>query len=168
MPNLGRSITLPRLKELFAEEVDGGEQSLRRWASQYLNIEIGLGLKSEHWPGARHWEKNGDSSVTLGYILEVSDVVTIGGDGGGLDDILGLTVIGRHAETGQWLIWTHGWLHRDVLGLRKQEAPRFLDFEAQGDLTLVDKMDDAFDAFAEICEQVNDTGKLAEIGRAHV
>ena len=164
VPNLDRSITLPRLKELFAEEVDGGEQSLRRWCSQYLNIEIGLGLKSEHWPGARHWEKNGDPEMTLAQILEQSDLVTVGGDGGGLDDILGLTVIGRHAETGRWQAWTHGWLHRDVLGLRKQEAPRFLDFESQGDLDIVDSMDDAFEAFADLCDQVNESGKLAGIG----
>ena len=164
VPNLGRSITLPRLRELYAEEVDGGEQSLRRWCSQYLNIEVGLGLKSDHWPGARHWEKNGDKTLTLAGILEASDVIAVGGDGGGLDDILGLTVIGRDAETGQWLAWTHGWLHRDVLGLRKQEAPRFLDFQKQGDLDLVDSIDEAFEAFADLCEQVYDTGKLTAIG----
>ena len=164
VPNLGRSITLPRLKELYAEEVDGGEQSLRRWCSQYLNIEIGLGLKSEHWPGARHWEKNGDPDLTLADILEQSDLITIGGDGGGLDDILGLTVVGREAGTGQWLVWTHGWLHRDVLSLRKQEAPRFLDFERAGDLDLVDSLDEAFEAFADLCDQVHETGKLAGVG----
>ena len=164
VPNLGRSITLPRLRELYAEEVDGGEQSLRRWCSQYLNIEVGLGLKSDHWPGARHWEKNGDKTLTLAGILEASDVIAIGGDGGGLDDILGLTVIGRDAETGQWLAWTHGWLHRDVLSLRKQEAPRFLDFQRQGDLDIVDSIDEAFEAFADLCEQVNETGNLTAIG----
>ena len=164
VPNLGRSITLPRLRELFAEEVDGGEQSLRRWCSQYLNIEVGLGLKSDHWPGARHWEKNGDATLTLDRLLETSDLVTVGGDGGGLDDILGLTIVGRHAETGRWMAWTHGWLHRDVLTLRKQEAPRFLDFQRAGDLDIVESMDEAFESFADLCDQVNESGKLAGIG----
>jgi len=164
VPNLGRSITLPRLRELFAEEVDGGEVSLRRWCSQYLNIEVGLGLKSDHWPGARHWEKNADPDLTLASLIEQSDLVTIGGDGGGLDDILGLAVIGRHAETGRWMVWAHGWLHRDVLALRKQEAARFLDFSAHGDLTLVDSMDEAFEAFADQCDEVNESGKLAGLG----
>ena len=164
VPNLGRSITLPRLRELYAEEVGGDEGSLRRWCSQYLNIEIGLGLKSDHWPGARHWEKNADPDLTLARILDESDVVTVGGDGGGLDDILGLTIVGRHAVTGVWMVWTHGWLHRDVLKLRKQEAPRFLDFQNAGDLDIVDSMDEAFEAFADLCDQVNESGKLAGIG----
>lgn len=164
VPNLGRSITLPRLKELFAEESDDGEQSIRRWCSQYLNIQVGLGLKSDHWVGARHWEKNGDPSLTLAAILARSDVVTIGVDGGGLDDILGLVVLGRDAESGKQLAWAHGWLQRDVLALRKQDAPKFIELEAAGDLTLVEAISDAFGEVADLVEEVSDTDKLIGVG----
>jgi phage terminase large subunit-like protein len=34
-----------------------GDEEVQRWASQHLNIEIGLGLKSDRWRGADYWEQ---------------------------------------------------------------------------------------------------------------
>jgi phage terminase large subunit-like protein len=152
-------------------ERDGPDQ-LALFASQHFNVEIGVGLLTDHWPGARHWEKNGDAELTLAVLILDSDVITIGIDGGGLDDMLGLTIVGR-SRTGEmrngklvyrWFAWSHAWLHRDVLELRKQDAPKFKDLEAAGDLTIVD---DLAVAYAELVDQVmeiGDTGKLGEIG----
>ena len=164
IPNLGRSITIARLRELYAEEAEDGPQALNRWCSQYLNIEVGLGLKHDHWSGARHWAKNGNPEITLETILARSDLMTIGIDGGGLDDILGLCVLGRDRESGLWLAWGHGWLHRDVLEMRKSEAPKLLELEALAELTLVDRIAEAFDDVVDICEQVYATGRLYCIG----
>ena len=93
-----------------------------RWASQHLNIEIGLALRSDRWVSADYWQAAADPSLTLESILERSEVVAVGIDGGGLDDLLGLAVLGRDRDTRQWLLWTHAWAHTSVLERRKSEA----------------------------------------------
>jgi phage terminase large subunit-like protein len=91
-------------------------------------------------------------------------VVDIGIDGGGLDDLLGLAVVGRDSETREWLAWTHAWAHPSVLERRKSEAARFKDFEKDGDLTLVKQIGDDVYEVAEICAQCEASGLLDKIG----
>jgi phage terminase large subunit-like protein len=64
--------------------------------------------------------------------------VTIGIDGGGLDDLLAVTVIGRHRETGAWMWWSKAWVDRKVLELRKEIAASLQDLADAGDLEIVD------------------------------
>ncbi|MCM5085329.1 hypothetical protein MMO66_29800, partial [Escherichia coli] len=70
-------------------------------------------------------------------ILRRADVVTVGIDGGGLDDLLGMYVIGRDRETREWLGWGHAWVHETAVVRRKSEVSRFQDFVACGDMTIV-------------------------------
>ena len=56
LPNLGRSITLDRLVSDYRVAREKGDQEERRWASQHLNVEIGLALHDDRWPGADYWE----------------------------------------------------------------------------------------------------------------
>ena len=49
---------------------------------------------------------NIEPSLNLDAILERCDLVTIGIDGGGLDDLLGVGVIGREKKTKRWLAWS--------------------------------------------------------------
>ena len=163
-PNLGASVDREWLEDELRKAQEAGEESLRGFLSKHLNVEIGIALQSDYWPGARHWEKNGDASLTLEGLLARSDVVTVGIDGGGLDDLLGLAVIGRDRETRKWLHWGHAWAHRDVLELRKSEAPRLLDFAGIGDLTISESMGEAFADLVDIVERVNESGKLAKVG----
>ncbi|WP_131116493.1 terminase TerL endonuclease subunit [Lichenihabitans psoromatis] len=163
-PNDGRSITVDRLVEDFDTAKLAGEEELRRWASQHLNVEIGMALGSDRWPGAEHWEKRADPSMTFENILTLSDVITVGIDGGGLDDLLGLAVIGRDKVTREWRLWIHAWMHRNVLERRKSEASNFLDFERDGDLSIVDDMGTAYAALVDRVVQCNDAGLLASVG----
>lgn len=163
-PNLGKSIWIPRLEKDLAEVREKGEDEVRIWISQHLNIEMGLGLHSERWAGADHWEGRGNPELTLEEILELSDVVCMGGDGGGLDDLLGVAVIGRHAETRQWLHWAHGWADRQVLERRKDIAPALKDFERDGDLTLVDELGQDMAELQDVFERVEASGKLYKLG----
>jgi phage terminase large subunit-like protein len=163
-PNNGRSITVDRLRPDYEAAVAAGEEELRRWASQHLNVEIGLALMSDRWAGADYWESRGDESLTLDALLDRSEVVTIGIDGGGLDDLLGLSVIGRDRATREWLHWAHAWAHMVVLERRKSEAARLRDFERDGDLTIVRTLGDDIAGVVEIVQRVNETGLLASVG----
>ncbi|OUJ08294.1 terminase, partial [Acetobacter okinawensis] len=134
LPNAGRSITVERLKEDYTEAKAAGLEELVRWASQHLNVEIGLALRNDRWAGADYWMDQADSELTLEEIQTRSDVIVAGIDGGGLDDMLSLVIMGRDSVTAEWLCWSRSWVNHNVLEIRKKEASQFLDFEKQGDL----------------------------------
>ena len=79
------------------------DQAIRIWASQHLNIEMGLGMKTDGWPGAEFWAAAVDETLTLDTLISRSEAIVIGVDGGGLDDLFGLSVLGREKETKNWL-----------------------------------------------------------------
>lgn len=162
-PNAGRSIQISRLVEEMQVAQDTSEKELRAWASQHLNIEIGLALRGG-WVGAEHWEKNAEPALSLEDLLQRSEVVTVGIDGGGLDDLLGLGVMGREVETKRMLHWGRAWAHPSVLERRKEIAPRLLDFVKQGDLVMVERPGQDVDDVADIVEQCEASGLLDRIG----
>lgn len=164
LPNNGLSITVDRLLPDYQAAVASSEEELRRWASQHLNVEIGLNLRSDRWAGAEFWEAAGIEAVTLEWIIENCEVATVGIDGGGLDDLLGLCVLGREADTGRWVAWCRAWAHPSVLERRKSEAARFRDFAAQGDLVLVDEIGEDVTQVVQIVRKVSDAGILDKIG----
>lgn len=159
MPNLGRSVHLQSLMQDWGTERDKGNHAIRVWASQHLNIEIGIGISAEGWRGADYWEGAADETLTLDSLLERSEVVTIGIDGGGLDDLLGLAVVGRDKMTREWLVWNHAWAHVKVLEVRKDIAPALLDFEKEETLTLCNVPEDAAQ-LAAIVQRVLQTGLM--------
>lgn len=163
-PNLGRSVSISALEDGYRDAVEGGEAELRGWASQHLNVEIGLALHANSWPGALFWEGCAIERLTLQDLLDRSEVVTVGIDGGGLDDLLGMGVLGRCAVTRRWLHWGHAWAHPSVLERRKSEASRFEDFARQRDLTLVQQIGDDVDEVAQLCRQVYESGLLDHVG----
>lgn len=163
-PNMGASVDETFIMREFDKAENAGEDSLRNFLAKHLNVEIGLALRADRWAGADFWEGQNRDEITLEYILDHCDVVDIGIDGGGLDDLLGLAVVGRHAETHKWVGWCHAWAHPSVLERRKSEAARFRDFSKDGDLKLVDKIgDDVYDV-VEICVKVDESGLLDKIG----
>jgi phage terminase large subunit-like protein len=164
MPNNGRSVSVDRLVPDYEAAVEAGDAELARWASQHLNVEIGLALKTDRWRGADHWLAATNPTLTLAGLLGRSEVVTIGIDGGGLDDLLSVAVLGREASERRWLSWSRSWAHATVLERRKSEAPRLRDFERDGDLVIVDAMEDAFTEVAALCAEVDQSGLLAQIG----
>ncbi|OWV64254.1 terminase [Mameliella alba] len=159
LPNLGRSISQQRLEDDYANNGSVSPEAEQIWMSQHLNIEIGLGLHSERWVGADYWEGAAQSGLTLDKILASSEVVVIGVDGGGLDDLLGVAVLGRHAESKCWQHWGKAWADRGVLELRKEIAPELQDLEKQKQLTLVDNLEDeAIPEIVDVCKRVRDAG----------
>jgi phage terminase large subunit-like protein len=135
MPNLGKSVHLESLYADWLSERTKGDHAIRVWASQHLNIEIGVGTPDDGWRGADYWPHRGDVRLTLDELIRRSEVATVGIDGGGLDDLLGVSVIGREKETRRWLIWNHAFANPVVLERRKEIASTLLGFEEEGSLT---------------------------------
>lgn len=161
LPNLGKSIKLDRLVRLYRQAMEKGIDNEIIWASQHLNIQIGMGLHTDRWIGVDLWPAAAQE-MTLEAILAQSDCVAIGIDGGGLDDLLGLGVIGRHAQTRRWHAWGRAWAHPEVLDRRKEIAPRLKDFADQGDLVICDDPTQDLREVAAICAQVFQAGLLPE------
>ncbi len=163
LPNLGRSITIGRLLPQFRENKEKGIEAFKVWASQHLNIQIGVALSGDSWRGAEYWEAAADEKLKdLDALLARCEVAVIGIDGGGLDDLLALSVIGRCKETRRWLLWSHAWCQRDVLDLRKDIAAQLTEIEKAGELTFCDDTTTDILGVAEICERVFLTGLLPE------
>lgn len=162
LPNLGRSIAIPRLIADFEAAKEKGEEEERRWASQHLNVEIGIALHSDRWPGADYWLEAVEPGLTLDTLLARCEVATIGIDGGGLDDLHGFGVIGREKETRRWLLWSRAWAHPIVLKRRKEIAEELKGFAADGDLIICERPTQDIEEVADICVKVRDSGLLPE------
>lgn len=164
-PNMGFSVDREFLEREFTKAENGGEESMRGFLAKHLNVEIGLNLRSDRWAGADFWEQQGtEKALSLDWLLENCEIVDVGIDGGGLDDLLGAAVIGRHKVTRKWYLWTHAWAHPSVLARRKEIAPRLRDFAAQGDLTLVENIGDDVYEVAEIVARCEESGLLDKVG----
>ena len=161
-PNLGLSIDLDTLVADYRDACAKGVDEERRWASQHLNVEIGLALHAARWRGADYWEGAVEADLSLDELLSRSEVVTIGLDGGGLDDLLGMGVIGRCRVTRRWLFWGHGWAQPSVLTERPEIAETLRDFEREGDLTICETVTQDVMEVAELVETIADTGLLPE------
>ena len=164
-PNWGASVDIERITQLHSQAVESGEEAFKEFLAKHLNVEIGLNLRSDRWAGADFWQAQAKCpGLTLDDLLDRSEVVDVGIDGGGLDDLLGLAVVGRDKDTREWLTWTHAWAHPSVLERRKQEAARFQDFAKDGNLTLVQNIGDDVEDVAGICALIEARGLLDKIG----
>lgn len=164
-PNYGRSVSSDFLESRFAQAQQGGIGSLRLFAAKHLNVEIGVGLRTDAWVGVPHWEPAAeDGPRSLKELCERCDVVTIGLDGGGLDDLFGFTAIGREIGTKRWLSWSRAWAHEGILIRHKQIAPRLRDFERADELRVVGNSLDDIAEIVRLVKFVLDAGKLGGVG----
>lgn len=162
-PNLGRSVDTEWLEDELRKVKDatGGEYQV--FLAKHLNVEIGLRLANNRWAGANHWERCANISLRdLDVFLARCDVVVVGGDGGGLDDLLGLVLLGRDRDTRKWLLWAHAWVQPDVLKLRQEIAPRLRDFEKEGSLTICQHPTQDVEELADLIVRVQAAGLLPE------
>ena len=164
LPNLGRSITIERLMSEWRTAQDKGEGSAREWASQHLNIQIGLAMHSDRWIGSDYWEQAADRQFTYEYIKQNSDVIVAGGDVGGLDDLWGLAILGRHKVTRQWMLWVKAWAQEILLARNKEIAEALRGFEEDGDLVICKRVTQDAEEAAAIIVDLRDAGLLPEKG----
>jgi phage terminase large subunit-like protein len=91
-------------------------------------------------------------------------VVTVGIDGGGLDDLLGFAIEGRFRDTQNCVLWNKAWVHPIAIERRKSEEAKYRDFEKDGDLVVVERPGQDLEELAALCKQIFDWGLLARIG----
>ena len=164
-PNLGYSVDEEFLLREYEKAKQGGEESFRGFMAKHGNVEIGLALRMDRWAGADWWEPAAVKELAeLDALLARCEVVEIGIDGGGLDDLLGMSAIGRCVDSGEWLHWAHAWAHRSVLERRKSEAPLLLDLKAEGSLTIVEEVGQDVVEVADYVERIEAVGLLDKIG----
>lgn len=163
-PNLGASVDEGFLKREFTKAEHEGDQSKQSFLAKHLNIQIATSMKAQRWAGTDFWDAAADSSITLDSILERCEVIEVGIDGGGRDDLLGFSVLGRELETGKWLMYFHAWCDHAALDRRKSEAPKYRDFEKDGDLTIVTYTEDGIKQIGDIVRKIDATGLLDRIG----
>jgi phage terminase large subunit-like protein len=160
LPNLGRSITVDRLEADFFKALEDGEDELTRWASQHLNIQVGMGGHLSGWTGGNYWQKAADPKLTLRRLIETSEVACIGIDGGGMDDLLGLAVLGRHKVSKRWQLWCAAWAHEIVLERRKNIAELLRDLAREDALTICQGPTQDIEELVSIVLQVQEAGLL--------
>lgn len=169
-PNLNVSVDLEYLREQSVMAEAAGELSYRGFAAKHLNVQIGMALRHDGWAGAEQWVNGtdpilaaGDSQESLNSVLTRSEVVTVGIDGGGLDDLLGIAVIGREKGTKKWLHWAHAYVSPQGIERRKANESLYRDYITAGDLSEVELPDD-LDAVVQVVLRIHRLGILHAVG----
>lgn len=164
-PNLGRSVSAEWLEDQLRKNRTKTDGSFQQFLAKHLNIEIGMNLRSDRWAGADYWIGAAlPERVSFEDLIEASEVIAPGVDGGGLDDLLGLAAVGRMRGTRNLLAWAHAWAHPSVLERRKEIAPMLHDFERDGDLTIVSRIGDDVVQVAEYVARIERAGLLYKVG----
>lgn len=179
-PNLGASVSVKFLEREFKKAEDEGKEELQDFTAKHLNVQIGISLRANRWAAAEFWEAaKAPKPFTLDELIEASEVITVGIDGGGLDDLLGFAAIGRlptvlreytdnitnqKVQVKPWWVWTRAWCHTIALERRMSIAPMLKEFEKDGDLIIVKNIGDESEQVAQLCKQIHDSGKLDSIG----
>lgn len=164
-PNLGASVDLDYLINEFEKVKEADEASLRDFLAKHLNVPIGLNLRANRWAGAEYWLQQARDTITFDRLIEKSELITVGIDGGGLDDLLGFSVLGRLKGNSRiWWLWNHAWCNKTAVERRKENAPKYADYKEEGSLTIVDRVGDDIDQLAIKAKKIFDSGKLDKIG----
>lgn len=173
-PNLGASVD----EEYLIEQMDKAKRKtkadLADFLAKHLNVQIGQAERADGWAGATVWERGVDTTLTLDEIIQRSEVITVGIDGGGLDDLLGFSVIGREVQTKRWLAWSHALISDIGMERRKANEEDYNQFEKDGDLTKfvyaapgegeTDIVPDNIRFIVDTVVKIRDSGKLAQVG----
>jgi phage terminase large subunit-like protein len=138
---------------------------------------MGVGMKTDGWPGAECWADREDDTITLDTLIERCEAIVVGADGGGRDDLFGLTVLGREPalieikvviagketiiKTKRWLSWSFAWCHKSVLDRRKTIAALLQGFHDAGEIRIIDDKLQDIAEIVSIIERISDAGLLA-------
>ena len=188
-PDQGGSVNVAYLQREHRKALEADEGEQRIFLAKHLNVEIGMNLRADRWPGAELWEGAAKlPRVSLTYLTQHCEVVAGGIDGGGLDDLLGVAMIGREKKwtevvipehyddaTGElipeervmvqrWVCWMHAWAHRSVLLRRKDIESKLRDMEKSGQVSIVSRPGQDCEQVAACFSRIERAGLLFQIG----
>jgi phage terminase large subunit-like protein len=170
-PNLGRSVDPEYIEGELISAERAGKSSLVNAEAKFLNVQVSMALRSDSWAGAAVWERGIERGLSLAEVLARSEVVTIGIDGGGLDDLLGVAVVGREKKTKRWLGWAHALISDIGIQRRKANIELYDQFEKEGDLTKFkyeqlegDELPPNIKYVVDLVQRVKKMGLLAQVG----
>lgn len=166
-PNMGASVDETFLLDEQEKERQKGTKSLVGFYAKHLNVQPGMASRADSWAGAEFWKKAAVPALSLDDLIERCEVIIPGLDGGGLDDLYGMTVLGRETveveidapiqqdgeeadgdveqlevvngkvRVKRWLSWSHAWAHKVILERRPGIASKLLDLQKAGQLTIL-------------------------------
>lgn len=163
-PNLGKSASTDFIEREIRRAQEVGPSEMLIVLSKYLNIEVGLALRNDRWAGADFWLESTDPGVAFEWFKDNCEVIDVGIDGGGLDDLLGFAMVGRMNGTDKWAAWVRAWAHPSALQRNLAEKSKMEDFANQGDLVLVKRIGDDVTELCDLVEQVYEWGLMDKIG----
>lgn len=137
-PNLGLIVDEQWLRDKLAEKTEEGARARSVFLAKHLNVELGANLRGD-WAGAEYWSQCADPTLDLTSLIKRSECIVVGLDGGGLDDLLGLAVLGRESDTKRWLLWVRAYCRVTVFRRRKKIAAELLEFVKRNDLWVYDQ-----------------------------
>lgn len=166
-PNIGRSVSQEWLEEQFDEAQQADMSDRQVFYAKHLNVQIGVGLLHDAWAGAQYWKRATAPKTlwdgSIAQFIELVEVAVAGIDGGGLDDLLGLTVLGRlKADPRIWLSWSHAYAQPDVWERRKDIVSALDGFIRDGDLTKCVEPNDDIDGVCAILSLILEAGLFPE------
>lgn len=163
-PNLGKSASTDFIEREIRRAQEVGPSEMLIVLSKYLNIEVGLALRNDRWAGADFWLESTDPGIAFEWFKDNCEVIDVGIDGGGLDDLLGFAMVGRMNGTDKWAAWVRAWAHPSALQRNLAEKSKMEDFANQGDLVLVKRIGDDVTELCDLVEQVYEWGLMDKIG----
>lgn len=163
-PNLGKSASIEFIEREIRRAKETGPHELLIVLSKYLNIEIGLALRTDRWAGADYWLVQTNRAITFEAMRDLCEVIDVGIDGGGLDDLLGLSIVGRAVGSDKWYSWSKAWAHPSALQRNLKEKSAMEGFEQHGDLGVVKRIGDDVTELCDLVEQIYEWGLLDKIG----
>ena len=161
-PNLGLTVDKNYLITEFNKYKQIGGDAFLSFCAKHLNLQIKTEFVQNGWAGAEYWQQ-AEITADLEYICENCEVVIVGIDGGGLDDLIGICVAGRVSNSQNWIMWHSATCTTGALSKNNTEKI-YENFIEKNEMHAFENIMGCFEYIAKIVNLINDYNVLSYIG----